>query len=374
MRFERKKQITLFAAVVIVFISMRAALGEEALVYNFEVNSGFTDDWAAPALTDFTIRLLNTQTPWKAMRRDRLSRLISRWPVDNKRGLSFETRDAIRQHVGAKYLIEGRLENDRSGFKFIGTLIDPDNGGVTDLSFQMKKFDIANAQKKLVQNIKKALREDFNPKTQMLQGTGDSDAYRLFWKGVRLYEKGDADKALSLFEKSAARDKAYIEPALMAGRVLLDKALFNKAVERFRRAADDWPADARPHFFLGLTYYLQRMNPPARAAFQKAVELDPGNPEYHYQLGLMDKETFRYDDAVENLEKAVKIDSSLYDAWYQLAVIFSSAKQQHKTLECLDKAATWGDRALFVKIRNDADFAWLHNNGKFQTILIRQPK
>jgi len=369
-----RKGILMVAAAAAVILFTQFSYGSEAVVFDFETNGNFTEDWAAPALTDFTIRLLSTQTKWKALERDRLARLISRWPVEKRGALSFETRDAIRQHLGAKFLIEGRLENDRSGFRFVGTLINPDSGDVADISFQMKKFELEAAQKKLLQNLKKALSGAFNPKMSTLQGTGDADAYRLYWKGIRLYEKGLPDKALPLLEKAVSRDKQYIEPALMVGRIFLDKAFFSKAVEKFRFCVDTWPSDARAHFLLGLTYYLQRMNPPARAEFHKAVDLDPGNPEYYYQLGLLEKETFRYDEAVENLEKAVELDSSLYDGWYQLAVIYASAKQESKTLECLDKAAAWGDKAVFIKMRNDADFAWLRNNGKFQSILIRQPK
>jgi tetratricopeptide (TPR) repeat protein len=184
-----------------------------------------------------------------------------------------------------------------------------------------------------------------------------------------LYEAGEADKSLPLFDRASQLDPGYIEPALMSGRVLLDKALFSKAVEKFKQIAGKWPSDARAHFLLGLTYYLQRLGDQARPELLKASQLDSANPEYYYQLGLLDKETFRYTDSLQELEKAVKLDSSLYDAWYLLASMHSYTKQESETLGCLEKASQWGGGDITAKIRNDSDFIWLRSNRRFQIIV-----
>ncbi|MFA6449421.1 MAG: tetratricopeptide repeat protein [bacterium] len=367
--FKRLKILIAVLSVCAALFSARAAYAQEALVFDFETEKAFAEDWAAPALTDYAIRVLNSESTYSAMPRERLKRLVSRWPNSRKNSLSFEASDAIRQHIGAKFIIEGSLRRDRSGFQFTGSLVNPESGAARDLSFQQKNFDLAAIRKQLRLNIKKAIGLKFTANPAALLGTVNADAYQSYWKGVQRYESGDADNALVLFERAAERDPSYIEPTLMMGRILLDKAFFSKAAEQFKRATDKWPADARGHFLLGLTYYLQRQSAPARTALSKAAELDPDNPEILYQLGLLDKDSFRYADAVDELEKAVKQDSSLTDAWYQLASMHSNAKQEAKTLDCLEKAAAWGGREVIAKIRNDNDFSWLRGERRFQMIV-----
>jgi tetratricopeptide (TPR) repeat protein len=365
-----KSKIPIAALVLcsIIFIACPAYC-EETLVFDYETSKSFKEDWAAPALTDYTIRILNVETTLGAMPRDRLNRLISRWPGRSKNSLSFETRDAIRQHTGAKFIIEGSLDNNRGEFQFTGTAINPDNGKVSDLSFTLKKFDIEEAQKQLRQMLKKAIGFKFVAKPAALLGTKYTGAYATYWKGVLLYEGNNADKAMPLFERASAQDPEYIEPALMTGRVLLDKALFSKAAEKFKAIAVRWPSDPRAHFLLGLTYYLQRQNAQARAEFVKASEMDKDNPEYYYQLGLVDKDNFRYTESVQELEKAVRLDSSLFDAWYMLASMYSFSKQESEALDCLERASKWGGGEITVQIRNDNAFDWLHTNRRFQMIV-----
>lgn len=365
------KAIVILILATACLLSAERAWGFDVLVFDFEPDKSFSEEWAAAALTDYTIRMLNNTDPGSAMPRDRLQRLVARWSRTSRQISSFETRDAIRQHVGAKLIIEGSLAQDRNEMIFTGTLINPDTGAVHELSFSSKNFDLGKAQNQIKLKLEKALGSKLKAISPALLGTKDTDAYILYWKGIVLYERGDPEKALPFFEQASGRDDSYIEPRLMAGRIMLEKALFSQAAEQFRRIAKKAPSDPRAHFLLGLTCSLQRQNAPALESLKRATTLDPGNPEYHYQLGQFYKDTYRYSEAIPELRKAVEIDQSLFDAWYQLALIHAVMKQEKQTLDCLEKATRWGGQEILKKMRNDGDFEWLSGHAGFQSLLLK---
>jgi hypothetical protein len=363
--------IFLIALVSTCLLSGGPAHAIETLVFDFEPDKSFKEKWEGAALTDFTIRALNKARPGAAMPRERLQRLVARWSRTIKQTSSFETRDAIRQHAGARFIIEGSLSQSRNGTTFTGTIIDPDKGPVNDISFTLKNFDLAVARQRIIRGLRKSfgLKYDFNPSGVM--GTDDNVAYKLYWKGVAAYEQGYPDTALKLLEESAGRDAKYIEPQLLTGRIMLEKTLFSQAADLFRRIAKLAPSDPRVYFLLGLTYSFQRQNSLALDSFKRAAELDPANPEYISQLGRFRKDTFRFSDAIVELQKATDLDQSLYDAWYDMAVIYASIKQETKALDSLEKAVQWGGPEIMARMENDADLAWLHDNVRFQTLLLK---
>jgi len=305
------------------------------------------------------------------MPREKLANLTDRWPAASKTHFTFEAKDAIRQHVGASIIIEGDLSGSRAGMKFTGTLIDPERGVVRDLSFTSKSSSLENMQKELKLKLEKAMGMRLPQAKAGMSGTKNTAAYTAYWKGVWNYENGKPDKAYTLFETAAKKDSSFKAPRLLMGRILLDKALFTQATALIRPMADAKTNDPRPHFLLGLTYYLQRQSSLARSEFLRAIDIEPDNPEYHYQLGLLDKEVFRFGEALEQFTKASALDSSLYDAWYQAGVIYSLMKQEKKALDALENAAKWGGPVIVERMRNDSDLAWLRDNVRFQTILVK---
>lgn len=368
---KRKNTLTALIAAAILFAASGPCLGADILVFDFRHDGQAANAWMSIALTDYAIRIINTQAPGRAMPREQLLGILSRWPGGKRNNISFETEDAIGQRLGAKVIIDASLSETRTGLQFTGTIINPDTGAVDDISFQTTDFGISTAQTILFKRLKEKLGSKAKSKTNALQGTSDSEAYKLFWRAAVLYEKGSPDKADPLLERARERDPGYAEPAILSGRILLDKSFFSKAADTFRRAADKWPSDARPQFFLGLTLYLQRQTQPAKAAFEKAIRLDSDNPEYYYNLGILEKDIFLYTEAFRELEKTVSLDPTIYDAWYQLAVLYAYTKQESNALDCLEKAVEWGGREIASKAGKDADLNWLRINPRFRKIIAK---
>ncbi|HOY62511.1 MAG TPA: tetratricopeptide repeat protein [bacterium] len=342
----------------------------DALVFDFDVESDFPEKWAAPALTDYAIRAISLNSKERAMPRDALKRLASRWAAAGRREMAFETRDALRQHTGASFIVDGSLSRDRSGFQFTGSVINPDTGLVRDISFSLKEFDIEAARGALRGTLETALGRKLPNDKSALLGTTNSSASAAHWKGVWQYERNETEKAIAFFQQSMSADPAFIEPALSLARAQMDKALFSDAAAILRKAISSAPKEPRAHFLLGLSLHFQRQKQLSLESLGTAANLEPRNPEYLFQLGVVHKESFRYPEAISNFEKALAIDKS-YDAWFPLAEIYATTKQEQKAIHSLEQAAVWSRAGLLNRLKNDADFNWLRTNARFQ-LLIKQ--
>jgi len=362
-----KKTIQAAAVAVIAFLisSCPVHAGVDILVFDFSTDDNFPDPWADIALTDFTINLLNLSEAYCAMPRGQLRRMIQRVMPEANGKLFFENYDTLRQHIGASSFIEGALESRNGSFIFKGTYTNMDQGTVKDLSFTLKKYNLEEIQRNLAEKLEKATGRKLDYQRENVMGTSSPQAYSAFWQGMIQYEAGAADRGGNFFNKALEHDPDYVDPRIVKGRILLEKTDLNRAVSVFRKAVELEPGNPWVHFWLGFALYLLHSNPEAETELLKAIELYPENPEYLHQLGTLYKSSGRYAEAVRMFIRSTEIDPSISDAWYQLASIYSSMKNKKETLSYLEKAIKWGGDELRVKIKNDADFAWLKNSIRF---------
>jgi len=364
-----KKYFVAALLILLCSIFSARALSSEVLIFDYTADDSVSEKWVGIALTDYSIRILNSSESGKAMDRERLKKIISRWTSGKSNNLSFETKDAIRVHAGAVSLIECEINEDPSGIHFIGTIINPDSGILKDISFSIKEFDLHSLKQSLLNKLVEEYSLSEIISENNIETTSSDIAYTRYWQAMYSYENGMIDKAYSLFEKAAELDPGYVEAFIMKGKILLEKTRFSEAIEHLKHSIEIDPENAKAHFLLGLTYYFQRQNIPARIEFDKALELDPGNPEYHYQTGLYSKEKFNYKRALEELTVTVEMDPSIYFAWYHLATIYASLKNDQKALDCLQEAARWGKKNILPMIENDSDLDLLRGNPRFLAIV-----
>lgn len=363
-------QYLLFVLLIIMLPAQRACADTDIVVFDFEADPRLEQPWAAPALTDYTIKLLRRAAGLKAMPREQLRRLATRWNKGRREPLSFETKDAIRQFLGAAALIEGRLAVSRNGFSFIGTLIDPDSGLVEDLSFDMDEFSLEAGRELLSERLFSALGVSADaPDWRKITGTQSEEAYEYYWRAVYLYEQDSPGKALVYAIESSRHDDGYVEPVLLAGRLQLEKAELNVAESSFAAAAELAPGDDRVFFWWGFADFLARKYSVAEQRLRKAAELDSLNPEYHHQLGLLYVKNFEYSKALDAFFTATGIDPSLAESWYEISAIYARMKRGGEAVEYARKAVEWGGRSMIVRLKNDLDFGWLADNPQFLYVL-----
>lgn len=361
-------------AIMACFSSHASAAGASIVVFDFDAEKAPDAKWLGPALADFSINLLNRSSQAKnnrdkAIPREDLMRLARRRTMGSVAAMSMESRENILRSAGASSMIEGKLEQRRTGAIFTGTYINIDTGDIKDISFETKDFNHEKIEAKLKDKL--AL---VDPGVKQLgyaagAGTDNKKAFALCWEGVYLYERGDIKKAVRLLSDSAAASPKFIEPLIALGRIFAEQTDFISAEKSFRDALKASPADHRANFWLGFTYYLMADNMLAEKYLKKAIELRPENTEYAFQLGALYKKTFRHADAAKMFKASVEIDHTMADSWYELAGIFALMKKKQETLSNLEQAAKWGGPEMRKKISNDQDFKWLADDKDFKKLI-----
>lgn len=166
-----------------------------------------------------------------------------------------------------------------------------------------------------------------------------TDANIALAEGTRVFEYGDTDKAIELFNRAVelnrdlaeayfklgiayslveARDAAVVEtqveptPTPEKGKERENKTkseeAFENAVKAYKKHLDLNPEDADAYFNLGRAYNKLNEDQDAAKALKEAVKLKPEDTEYQTELGAILVKLAQYAEAVTPLKKAVDLD------------------------------------------------------------------
>jgi TolB-like protein len=235
----------------------------------------------------------------------------------------------IGRQLGARYLLEGSVQSDRTRMRVTTQLIDTQTGAdVWSMRFDRSPGDIFEVQDEIALQVTRALEVslDASDADRLTgQGTKNLDAYLAFQQGRILLANDrvvDMKEAIRLFERAARADpefadayvnqaaaelfvteyevtddrQARFERALSHGKTLVDKAL----------ALDPENGDA----------YLQRAHlaafedlSTAEADYRRGLELSPNSaPGYAGLAAVLYENPARRDEALELLDRARRID------------------------------------------------------------------
>ena len=235
----------------------------------------------------------------------------------------------IGRQLGARYLLEGSVQSDRTRMRVTTQLIDTQTGAdVWSMRFDRPPDDIFAVQDEIAVQVTQALELSIDPAAMERmtgQGTSNLEAYLAFLQGRALRASArvvDTKEAIGHFERSVKVDPgfaaAYIsladaglfvaeyevtqdrqtrfEAALRRGEELVEKAL----------ALDPDNGDA----------YLARAHlaafddlAAAEADYQRGLELSPNSAKGYAGLATVLYETpSRREEALEMLERARKLD------------------------------------------------------------------
>ena len=170
-----------------------------------------------------------------------------------------------------------------------------------------------------------------------------TDANVALAEGTRLFEYGDTDRSIELFNRAIeldpnlaeayfklgvayalieARDASVVEeqveptPTPEKGnrnakekeRKAKSEEAFEKAVEAYKKHLDANPEDHLAYYNLGRAYNKLNEDEDAAKALKEAVELNPEDTEYQTELGAILVKLAEYDQAIKPLKKAVDLD------------------------------------------------------------------
>ena len=113
-----------------------------------------------------------------------------------------------------------------------------------------------------------------------------------------------------LFSNRIVKATQYPELLISQGIEKMGRGEYEKAIERFKRAAERKPEDPEVHYYLGLAYSRLGDYPSAITAFERVLKLDPKNRRVRYPLGMAYYLSEDYQSAAVFLKRARKDDPS----------------------------------------------------------------
>jgi adenylate cyclase len=235
----------------------------------------------------------------------------------------------IGRELGARYLLEGSVQSDRSRMRVTTQLIDTESGAdVWAMRFDRQPGDIFAVQDEIALQVTQALELSVDPAAMERmtgQGTSNLGAYLAFLQGRALLANArvvDMTEAIEHFERSVKLDPSFagayvslaeaevflgeyevtddrqerFNPALLRGQELVEEALAldpNNGAAYLQRAH--------------LAYYTNLAA--AEADYRHGLELSPNSAEGYAGLAEVVYATpSRRDEVLELLDRARKLD------------------------------------------------------------------
>ena len=239
-------------------------------------------------------------------------------------GRKQDAREIGRQ-LGARYLLEGSVQSDRTRMRVTTQLIDAETGAdVWSMRFDRRPGDVFEVQDEIALQVTQALELSLDAKERDRltgQGTENLDAYLAFLQGRRLQANDrvvDTRDAVGHFERAI-----HIDPKFAEGYVRLAAAkLFVAEYEvtddrtaRFETALDE-----------------------GRELVERALALDPENGDAYLQRGHLRY----YDDlsaAEADYRRGLKLSPNSAEGYSGLAtVLYEDPARRGEVLALLEKA------------------------------------
>ena len=108
----------------------------------------------------------------------------------------------------------------------------------------------------------------------------------------------------------------------------------------------------------------------AAAAFQALTRQSPLQPRYWARMGTSYQQAGRLEDALAAYRRAIAITTAPV-AMYNIATVFSKRGEKDSAFHWLNELVTTAGYANDQAVSADADFATLHSDARFNTVLER---
>jgi TolB-like protein/cytochrome c-type biogenesis protein CcmH/NrfG len=235
----------------------------------------------------------------------------------------------IGRELGARYLLEGSVQSDRSRMRVTTQLIDTETGAdVWAMRFDRQPRDIFEVQDEIALQVTQALELSVDPaamKRMTGQGTSNLGAYLAFLQGRTLLANArvvDMTEAIGDFERSVKLDPdfagAYVSLA-EAELFLAEYEVTDDRQERFKRALLRGQELVEKALALDPNNgaaYLQRAHlaayenlAAAEADYRHGLQLSPNSAKGYAGLATVVYATpSRRDEVLELLDRARKLD------------------------------------------------------------------
>jgi len=276
-------------------------------------------------------------------------------------GRKQDAREIGRQ-LGARYLLEGSVQSDRTRMRVTTQLIDAETGAdVWSMRFDRRPGDIFEVQDEIALQVTQALELSLDAKERDRltgQGTENLDAYLAFLQGRRLQANDrvvDTRDAIGHFERAIRIDPKFAEAYVRLAAAKLFVAEYEVTDDRtvrFETALDEGrelveralaldPENGDAYLQRGHLRYYDDLSA-AEADYRRGLELSPNSAEGYSGLAtVLYEDPARRGEVLVLLEKARKIDplEPAYDVTKSVFLSYersdpkAAAKLLHEVLE-----------------------------------------
>ncbi len=257
----------------------------------------------------------------------------------------------IGRQLGARYLLEGTVQSDRTRMRVTTQLIDTETGAdIWSMRFDRPPGDIFEVQDEIAVQVTQALELslDANAKDRLTeQGTENLDAYFAFMQGRTLQANNrviDMKEAIGHFERAIKADPDFADAYVNQAAAELFVAEFEVTDDRqarFERALRDGKELIGKALEIDPEHgdaYLQRAYmaafddlSAAEADYRRGLELSPNSaPGFAGLAAVVYQDPARRDEALELFDRARRIDplEPGYDVRKSLFLFYERADLQ----------------------------------------------
>ncbi len=101
------------------------------------------------------------------------------------------------------------------------------------------------------------------------------------------------------------------------GNLYTESALYEYAVDAYKRAISLDTSYATAHHNLGAVYYKLGLFDEAQEELESAIKIRPDDPLFHYTLGLVLKDDKKFNECIESFSKAISLSPDYIEAYYR---------------------------------------------------------
>jgi tetratricopeptide (TPR) repeat protein len=171
--------------------------------------------------------------------------------------------------------------------------------------------------------------------------------------GISYHQQMQLDLAKKHYERAIKLNRQYSEAVNNLGTVHYAKKSYRRAISQYKKALKLSPYSASVHSNLGTAYFARKKYKDASQAYFAALQLDPEIFEHRGSFGSI-------------LQERTVEDRARFH--YYLAKTYAAAGHFDRALQYLRRALEEGYRDR-DKIKDEGDFAGLHDHPEFQQLL-----
>ena len=154
----------------------------------------------------------------------------------------------------------------------------------------------------------------------------NDSALNAYVQGVRAYQAGDTDKAVTNLQAAVSKDNDLVIARSMLGDIYRARSNYDAAREQYEAVTRLDPYAYNNFYRLGLVdQFLERLQE-AAAAYLKALNLKPDDAPSNMSLGTVYYALNQPQEALKYAERAVQYDPKSAAAWVNFGLVLDANK------------------------------------------------